>query len=212
MYAYEAGFKSTLAGGRVIFNGAVFFYDWEDLQVFDVDTTGVLAFLNVPKTEIFGVDLDLQWAPADTWYLRAGLGYPDTEITDDGGLTTVQIGSVLQNSPKWTFNALVQKTFEIGDNSLELLANFSYQDEYNSSLDETDFSWVDSSFFVDARVSYFFGSDQHYEISVWANNLTEERTCSAIVTSGILNYVMECRNPNPGMVFYGVTLAASFLT
>ncbi len=210
MFAYEAGFKSTLADGRVILNGAVFFYDWEDLQVFDVDPSGAPAFLNVPQTEIFGIDLELQWVPADTWYLQAGLGYLDAEVTDDGGLTTVQTGAVLQDSPKWTFNGLVQKEFEMGDNSLALQANFSYRDEYNSSLDETDFSWVDSSFFINARASYSFGSDQQYELSVWGENLTEERTCSEINTLGTLNYVMECSNPNPGMAFYGLTMTASF--
>jgi hypothetical protein len=104
----------------------------------------------------------------------------------------------------------VQKEIEIGANSLDLLANFTYRDEFNSSLDETDFSWVDSSFFVNVRASYFFGTDQQYEFSVWAENLTEEKICSAIVMSGILNYAMECRNPNPGIVFYGVTVAANF--
>lgn len=34
--AYEIGFKSTLSGGTVQLNGAVFVYDWEDLQLFDI--------------------------------------------------------------------------------------------------------------------------------------------------------------------------------
>jgi iron complex outermembrane receptor protein len=210
MYAYEAGFKSTLAGGSVIFNGAVFFYDWEDLQVFDVDATGAPAFLNVPGTEIFGADFELQWVPAETWLITAGLGYLDGEVTDDGGLTTVKTGSVMQNTPDWTLNGLVRKDFQIGDNALSLMANFAYRDEYNSSLDEAPFSWVDSTFFVNARGSYAFGSDQQYEISAWAENLTEERTCSEINTLATLNYVMECSNPNYGSVLYGLTFLANF--
>lgn len=210
MYAYEAGFKSTLEDGAVIFNGALFFYDWEDLQVFDVDPMGAPAFLNVPGTEIFGAELELQWVPAETWFVTAGLGYLDGEITDDGGLTTVQTGSVMQNTPEWTLNGLVRKDLDLGDNLLSLLANFSYRDEYNSSLDETPFSWVDSTFFLNARASYLFGDDRQYELAFWADNITEERTCSEINTLGTLNYVMECSNPNYGSVLYGLTFAANF--
>lgn len=210
MYAYEAGFKSTLADGSVIFNGAVFFYDWEDLQVFDVDATGAPAFLNVPGTEIYGADFELQWVPADTWLITGGLGYLNGEITDDGGLTTVRNGAVMQNTPEWTLNGMVRKDFDLGPNNLSILANFAYKDEYNSSLDETQFSWVDSTFFLNARASYAFGNDQQYEISAWADNITEERTCSEINTLGTLNYVMECSNPNPGFVLYGLTFSAQF--
>jgi iron complex outermembrane receptor protein len=210
MYAYEVGFKSTLADGSVIFNGALFFYDWEDLQVFDVDATGAPAFLNVPGSEILGADFELQWVPAETWLVTGGLGYLDSEITDDGGLTTVKNGSVMQNTPEWTLNGLVRKDFPIGDNNLSLLANFAYTDEYNSSLDETPFSWVDSTFFVNARASYAFGSDQQFEVSAWADNITEERTCSEINTLATLNYVMECSNPNYGSVLYGLTFQADF--
>lgn len=210
MYAYEIGFKSTLADGSVIFNGAAFFYDWEDLQVFDVDATGAPAFLNVPGTEILGAELELQWVPAETWLVTGGLGYLDGEITNDGGLSTVKTGSVMQNTPKWTLNGLVRKDFPVGDNNLSLLANFAYTDEYNSSLDETAFSWVDSTFFVNARGSYAFGNDQQFEISAWADNITEVRTCSEINTLGTLNYVMECSNPNYGSVLYGLTFQADF--
>jgi iron complex outermembrane receptor protein len=210
MYAYEAGFKSTLADGSVIFNGAVFFYDWEDLQVFDVDATGAPAFLNVPGTEIFGADFEFQWVPAETWLITAGLGYLDGEITDDGGLTTVKTGSVMQNTPEWTLNGLVRKDFQLGNNGLSVMANFQYRDEYNSSLDEAPFSWVDSTFFLNARASYLFGGDQQFELSVWAENLTEERTCSEINTLATLNYVMECSNPNYGSVLYGLTFQANF--
>jgi iron complex outermembrane receptor protein len=210
MYAYEAGFKSTLADGQVIFNGAVFFYDWEDLQVFDVDETGAPAFLNVPQTEIFGIDLELQWVPAESWYIQAGLGYLDTEITDDGGLTTVTAGSVLTNAPELSFNALVQKEFQIGGNSLMLQADVAYRDKFNASLNEAPMSWVDSVTFLNARASYNFGSEQQYEIAVWADNITEEVSCSAIDTLGTLSYVMECSNPVPEIAFYGITFAAGF--
>jgi iron complex outermembrane receptor protein len=210
LYAYEAGFKSTLADGRVIFNGAAFFYDWEDLQVFDVDATGAPAFLNVPKTEIFGADLELQWVPAESWYVQAGLGLLNTEITADGGLTTVKAGSVLTNAPELTFNGLVQKEFRIGSNSLHVQVDLSYRDEFNASLDEAPMSWVDSATFINARASYSFGNEQQFDIAIWGDNLTEEVSCSAIDTLGILSYVMECSNPVPEMAFYGVTFSAGF--
>jgi iron complex outermembrane receptor protein len=210
LFAYEVGVKSTLADGKVILNGAVFFYDWEDLQVFDVDADGNPAFLNVPQTEIVGADLELQWIPAEGWFIQAGLGFLDTEITEDGGLNTVQAGSVLTNAPELTFNGLVQKEIPIGANSLHLQIDVAYRDEFNASLDEAPFSWVDSVTFVNARAAYVFGNEQQFEFAVWADNLTEEVSCSAIDTLATLSYVMECSKPIPEMVFYGVTFQAGF--
>ena len=203
-----ASFVVLIIHGAVLYDQ--FFYDWEDLQVFDVDATGAPAFLNVPGTEIFGAEAELQWVPADTWYITGGIGYLNGEITDDGGLSTVKNGSVLQNTPKWTFNGLVQKDFPMGANELSLLANFAYKDKYNASLDETEFSWVDSTFFLNARATLAFGSNHQYQLSAWADNITEERTCAEINTLAVLNYVMECSNPNPGFVLYGLTFKADF--
>ena len=40
--AYEIGFKSTLFGGLAQFNGAAYYYDYQDYQAFNIIGLGCL--------------------------------------------------------------------------------------------------------------------------------------------------------------------------
>ncbi len=207
--AFEIGAKSTLADGNVELNGAVFFYIWEDRQTFDVDNLGRPAFVNIPEAEILGAEVELRWASSEGWFVQGGIGYIDSEITDDGNLLSVTNGAPLSNAPELSINGLIVKDTPIGDNNLRLQTNFQWQDEYNSSLEDDLVSQIDSIFIINARGSYAFGDEQQYEFSLWADNLTEEETCFTISELGTLNYTYECQ-VNDGMVFYGATFVINF--
>ena len=88
--------------------------------------------LPIPNTEC--AELELRWAGAEGWFVQGGIGYIDSEITDDGNLLSVANGAPLSNAPEWSINGLVVKDTPVGDNNLRLQTNFQWQDEYNSSL------------------------------------------------------------------------------
>ena len=207
--ATEVGLKSELANGTVQFNAAVFKYDWEDLQVFDVDELGRPAFLNVPETEIIGAELDAKWAPGGGWFISGGLGWLDSEVKDDGGLATVVAGEALNHTPEITFNGLVLKEFQAGDGTVTLQTDFRYSDEFNSSLNAEPGTVTSEAFFVNARASYRFGSVQQYEVSVWGENLSSEKTCYDISNNETLTVANGCTQ-NPGMAFYGAGFQYDF--
>lgn len=85
--AYEAGFKSILAGGRARLNGAVFYNDYQDAQIFALDDTDIGAFVtipvNIPQSKTSGLELDGEFAATDALTLRAGYTYLDTEIESE---------------------------------------------------------------------------------------------------------------------------------
>ena len=207
--AFEIGFKSTLADGTMELNGAFFFYVWEDRQQFDVDDLGRPAFLNIPEAEITGFDLEMKWVPADNWYISGGLTYLDSEVTDGGTLRTVVEGAQMPNTPEWSLAGLAQYDIPMGDNNLRLQANIRWNDEQYSGTAGNPEQLRNSTFYLNARASYYFGTEQQYEVSLWGENITAQKACGSDGTLDSLNYIHTCV-PNPGMAFYGVTFLVDF--
>lgn len=85
--AYEAGFKTILGDGRARVNGAVFYNDYEDAQIFALDDTDVGAFItipvNIPQSKTSGFEIDGEFAATNALTLRGGYTYLDTEIESE---------------------------------------------------------------------------------------------------------------------------------
>jgi iron complex outermembrane receptor protein len=76
--AVEVGFKSTLAGGRVRLNGAVFDYDYKNQQFLYFDaTTGTQRLLNAGQSKIQGFELQTTAELGSRVLLNVGVGYLD---------------------------------------------------------------------------------------------------------------------------------------
>lgn len=207
--AYEVGFKSSLFEGSLELNGAMFYYEWTDLQAFDVDNLGRVAFLNIPESELTGLELEAKWAPSDSLFIQAGIGYLNTEVLDAGTLVTPVEGAPLSGSPEFTFTGLVVKSIPIGDNLLSLQTDFRWKDETQKDESGSSLTRVEDNFIINARVTYAFGDDDQYELAIWGENLTSEKVCLTIGDNATLNYQMQC-NGNPGMAFYGANFRVAF--
>lgn len=220
--AFEIGVKSELANSSVRLNAAAFFYVWKDLQTF-ATINSVPGFYNIPEAKIRGLEGELQWIPAEGWMLQAGFGLLDTEITDVGSLAaTIDAGHELPNSPEFSANALVSKRFSLGDSSLRLQLDARYISE---QVDSLQFSLDPSSTneaqtYLNARLSYAFGQDSRYEIRLFGENLTAEKTCVDIgpfddptVTPASLATLQTSTNqcaPNDGSALWGVSARMAF--
>lgn len=181
--AFEIGFKSTLQDGRMQLNGAVFYYTWDDLQVFNVGSNGP-EFFNLPEAEITGFELETKWVPADDWLISVGVGFLDSEITDvtgidfDLGQGEFQKGHELVLAPEFSANFAIIKDFRMDANTLTVQVDGRYQSESkakykpSSPIDE-----YESRFELNARGGYEFGSDQQYRINLILQNITEEKYC-----------------------------------
>ena len=82
--AYEVGLKTDLADGRVRLNTAAFYYNYEGLQYQATDPEVFQGGVgNIPKSEIFGAELELSAFLSDSLILDVRLAWLDTEITGD---------------------------------------------------------------------------------------------------------------------------------
>jgi iron complex outermembrane receptor protein len=220
--AYELGMKSELLASTLRLNAAAFYYEWQDLQTF-ATINSVPGFYNIPTAEIAGLEVELNWLPADGWLVQGGLGLLDTEITDVGSLAgTIDEGHELPNSPDFTLNALVSKTVPIGDAALTLQGDVRYVSEQVDSLQNAldSVSTNDEQTYLSARIAYAFGIDHRYEISVFGENLTSEKTCLDIgpfddptatpANRAALQTATNQCAPSDGTALFGITGRVTF--
>jgi iron complex outermembrane receptor protein len=118
-WSYEGGVKRMIAGGRARVNTAVFYTDYQDLQVQSFLRPGVPNISNAAAAGIAGVEVEaaasawsgMQIAGSLSWldatydrYLAVGLG----------GLTGDAAGHRLNNAPEWSGSGSVAYEFEAG--------------------------------------------------------------------------------------------------
>ena len=79
LLAVEGGFKSTLWNGRARLNVSAFYYDYEDVQVFDVGPSvfgGRVLFLsNAPQAEYYGAEVEFLVTPLEGLDFMFGLSH-----------------------------------------------------------------------------------------------------------------------------------------
>jgi iron complex outermembrane receptor protein len=110
---YELGFKSTLLDRRLIFNGAAFYTEHLDPQIFQLDpATFTQGSLNANRVEIKGFELEVSARPIQGVELNAAFGYLDAKIDDFNG-TDLYVGQQVPNAPKYTLNVGAQYRFPI---------------------------------------------------------------------------------------------------
>jgi iron complex outermembrane receptor protein len=214
--AYEIGYKTANSDNTLQFNAAYYFYDWEDLQLFE-SYGGIPALVNVPGVEISGIEAELKWAPNDRWYVQAGVGTADSKVVDITGLdprSQASVGKEVTNTPDMTANLLASYSLPLGNSDLTFSANYRYQSSMYYTFVQEDAARDESSdySFLNARIQFSFGDEQRFSVAAWGNNLTEEFACSSVIwgpgAPPAQNF--SCEVSAYGEALYGVTLEANF--
>jgi iron complex outermembrane receptor protein len=108
--AYELGYKAELADGRLRLNAALFYNDFEDLQVFTFTNTGSLPVSvldNASAADVMGLELDAIWYPTDSLLVNVSAAFMDSELKDfeAGGGEDLSGNSIAytprHRSPRW---------------------------------------------------------------------------------------------------------------
>lgn len=215
LIAYEAGFKSDLFDDSLRLNVSAYLYDWKDLQIFGLDDNGGPIQVNIPKTKLKGVELELQWTPTTAIYLQAGLALSDSKIVDVTGLPAsmgIVAGNSVTNAPKTSFNLLATYSFFLRGNELIIQGAYRYQGRsfFIAGSQDTARAVKNSHGWLDARISYNFDHDQQYSIAVWGNNLTEEKSCQYLPASLPGNVNWGCQTNDGGQRMWGLSADVKF--
>ena len=105
-WTYELGAKSRWLDDRVQANAAVFFVDWDDMQLSQFDAAAGGFVSNAGESTSQGVELELSAEVSDELTVFGTAGYLETEFdrfTDQFGQDAT--GNSLPFAPDWTFGA-----------------------------------------------------------------------------------------------------------
>jgi iron complex outermembrane receptor protein len=201
--AYEIGAKATLADGRVQLNGAVFYYDYEDIQTFIPSAVG-FRLANLEEAEILGGEIELLATPVEGLDIRLGAGFLDSEADSD---FPDYDGNDLANAPESQFTGTIRYEFPITDSlSVALQADAKYSDEIYRESTNNPWLQTDSYTVVNGRVA-LLSSDGTWEIAAWGRNITDEEYEQERFASDIIGMIVGLPG-NPRQ--YGVTLNYNF--
>ena len=193
----EAGWKITSSTGRLQFNGAVYYYDYKDLQVTRaLSGSGLVVTENAANANVLGLDLDLEWMPADWLSLTAGLNLLDSEYKDYDASAMVfnavltgdptvpgmsstlfdAAGESLLRAPDSSLFVSAELRGRLGSLSVPVIVTYSYKDDFlfDFVADPSSERLVQSSYgLLSARASAIT-ADGHWAFSIWGRNLTDE--------------------------------------
>lgn len=207
LWAYELGMKSTLADGKLQFNAAAYYYDWQDFQATTaVDREGIrlIVLANAGDAEVYGVEAEAFWYATDEFSLRAGVNIMEAKIKtgEFEGFTPVQ-------SPSFsgTLMASYRPNTTFGSFKPFLNVDYTYRSKIEFAL-PNNIADAQSGYGLLGLRAGLTSEDGKWEVSVWGRNLTDKLYLSqsfggdSTFLSGRLVYA------DPRM--YGATLRFSY--
>ncbi len=196
--ALEIGWKTLIYDNRVRFNTAFFYYDYENIQIFQLknSSTGlpVQELLNANDADNFGLEAELDLYPLEGWapeifepfQLFVSFAWLEAKYTDfvnvkinlAGGnsvpITENNSGNRLINAPKLAFSGFTRWPIDLGGRgTLIPRLDWAFKDKvYFSPTNEEPLS-QDAFWLLNCRIAYKTPNDA-IEIAGWVRNLTNE--------------------------------------
>jgi outer membrane receptor protein involved in Fe transport len=182
---YEAGWKTTWAGGTVRFNGALFIEEWDDFQYSYLGENGLTNVRNAGKAKIDGVEAYVDWAAMPGLLLTAGATWLDPKLTEDfcqaidedpcSEANLAPDGTQLPVTPTFKGNLIARYTFEMGAYETTLQGSYVYQNDVEAELlpSNRQYSGKQAAF----GVADFSGAMKRgpYSLTLFINNAFDER-------------------------------------
>ncbi|WP_313808389.1 TonB-dependent receptor [Sphingobium sp.] len=231
VWDYEAGFKVKFADRRLLLSGAVFYYDYTNLQVSFVNAQSIVQTINAASARNYGAELELSGKVTDHLAINAYGSYLNARFTKfcngyygaglparpgisyapcptDPGIVDLS-GKRLPSAPSYTAGAGMSWDIPLADSAKFVLdgdlsyVSKVYFNEFNNRDAEQD-GYVN----VNLNATYH-ASDDRWTAGVWAKNLTNEY----VIANNIVNAATYAF-PRTGSLMpprtYGATVSVKF--
>ncbi|WP_238346161.1 TonB-dependent receptor [Luteimonas saliphila] len=175
--SYEIGAKSTLAGGNLLFNAALFHQTFSDFQLNSFIGTSYVV-RSIPELRSRGLDLDLMWrTPVDGLSLQGGATYLRARFGDDllpDADLALLPGATPGFMPRWQANASATWEWDIAERMLgRAYLGARYTADHNTGSDLDPQKFQQAYTLVDARL-VLGARDRRWSVELWGRNLTDE--------------------------------------
>lgn len=203
--AYEIGEKASFMDGRLRVNGSLFYYDYNDFQVWNFLSFG--GVVENTDASSYGAELEVDMAVSDNIRLRGGIGLLETNIEDVNGPAPGYVADRdMAMSPTVSANGAINIRVPLqGDFSLDLQWDWSYLGERNSANFAEPAAELPDEFKHNVLVS--LGINENWELRGYVRNISNNKTLYRQATFYPLGYAQKVFAP-PRV--YGATLTYSF--
>jgi iron complex outermembrane receptor protein len=195
VWSYEGGFKQRFAGNRVMLSGAIFYYDYSNLQVSFVNANSIVQTINAATARNYGGELELEAKVTPQFSVNANASYLNAKFTKfcnayygaafparagisyapcpgQAGLVDLS-GNRLPNAPRYSFGGGFNWDIPMGEAKISLGGDMKYQSkvffsEFNNR-DAVQGSYV----LLNASAAYHSPNDQ-WTLTGWVKNLTNK--------------------------------------
>ena len=185
---YEVGAKTHWLDRRVGLNVAVYYMDYEDLQVRqNCQTCGPLPIQilsNAGAATSKGFEIEFSALATAGLLVTAGVGYTDAtydrfeDVFDNRARMIVDAsGNDIPLAPRWQLNVALQHTARWGPGALVSRLDYLFIDERygHQDISNDPGSLIPSQSLVNARIGYRPNAGS-WGVSVWGKNLADDDT------------------------------------
>ncbi|WP_293677371.1 TonB-dependent receptor [uncultured Phenylobacterium sp.] len=208
--AFEAGWKENL--GTLQFNTAAFYYRYKGQQIQDSQIQGTILLpklINLPRTENYGVELEVTWRPIERMVILANYGYLHATVkkgccyndsadpaalqpgakpvgpATPGAVENLQpqtlVGNQPPGSPKHKAAINGSYTWDFGGGDLTASATFNYTGKSYQTLFNTPQNRIKGGTSTDLRLSWIH-PDSGVTVIGSVTNVFDEEVVNGFVT------------------------------
>lgn len=176
---YELGAHSNFFNQQVQLNAAVFYMDWDDVQVASRTPEGYSATLNAQTARSKGIELESKANLSTEWSLRAGFSLTDAKLTKtvmgiSGGTENAYDGDTLPGSPRTQWNVGADYRHQINNLLFNASITYARNSEIYSALNKEFADYYRLDGFDTANIR-FGVSMRNWRVDAFVNNMSNER-------------------------------------
>lgn len=185
--AYEVGVKSTFFDDRLLFDAALFYNDYRDLQIFvlaPIPGTSLATNLlsNARNAHMMGADIQTVAKPFENFTVSAQLGLLQAKIDSNEYLgTSVYKGTPIYDhghqlplAPHVTLSLLADYKLPLFDGTVDLQFGASYKSRQMFDVANSPYLTQRPYWLENVRVAYSFDENQ-WEAAAFVRNLSGQK-------------------------------------
>ncbi|MEY4640999.1 MAG: hypothetical protein RLZZ227_993 [Pseudomonadota bacterium] len=201
--AAELGFRKRLPDYALQLNGAVFHYEYEDVQGYiqtlnPLTNTGIDRLANQGDAEHDGAELQVQWQPLSGLDVVAGIAWLDAEFVSTGRTTSnilrqqVEITGRRPYAPEWSGNLVINYRHDVGAGlQLDWNLAYDYRSEFagrQSVAAEAAINQLPGYGLFNAGLA-LSRSDSRWATRLWMRNISDKAYRTRMKGDGVGSYI-----------------------
>ena len=183
LWNYELGTRLTLADGKLLLDGTIYWVNWSDIQVTQRSPSGFTYTANAGKARNRGFEAGLTWRPIQDLTVQSSLTYLDGELRRDfvSGAVVIPEGTTLPGASKWQTATSI--SYNARETKYEPLFSLSHRYVSKAPGELTPSPQTQGGYnLFDARAGATLG---HFEATLFLENIGDVRGISQ-ATSGLV--------------------------